>query len=86
MVDVDYRNRVDMDNLSYWLDDLIELNIECGNADDIQLIRKCFENEEWSTIVDKYNSDGSTWVCWWNDGVSRLQSSFNRQSYEPRKE
>ena len=37
----------------------------------ISYIRDIWNGEGWKSIVSKYHTEGSTWFCWWQDGVMK---------------
>ena len=54
------------------LNQLIQNAIDYPTDEDISFIRSLWDNESWESIVRKYNTEGSVWVCWWYDGVASL--------------
>jgi hypothetical protein len=48
----------------------------------IRRIRRCWQfdifgrgsrrGERWKSILRKFDTEGSTWVVWWNDGVTHF--------------
>ena len=65
---------------AYWLDMLIEKNIDKPNVGDIEYIRSLWDNEEWPSIVKKWNSIGSEWCVWWEDGIRAIVEKPHRHS------
>jgi redox-regulated HSP33 family molecular chaperone len=71
---------MDEEKTAYWLDMLIEKNIDKPNNDDIAFIRSLWDNEEWSSIVRKWNSIGSEYYVWWEDGIRTLEKCPHKHS------
>lgn len=55
------------DSLSNW----IYRTIEDKDPKDIEAIRSLWDNESWESIQDKLQTEGSTWIVWWYDGVKK---------------
>lgn len=38
-----------------------------------EYIRNLWDNESWQSIVEKAETEGSTWYVWWADGVRAME-------------
>ncbi len=54
------------------LSDDIEIALRTEDEELINEIRSYWDNESWESIVDKFNTEGSTWIVWWSDGVNQF--------------
>lgn len=63
-------NSEQFDTYSHFLAQDIELAVETENECLIKLIRTFWDNESWESIKSKFNTEDSTWIVWWNDGVN----------------
>lgn len=69
-------------SLHTWIDATIESDDEVSKA----AICTLWDGEEWDSIVEKANVEGSTWYVWWMDGVrtyKRLDQEGSNSSGEP---
>ena len=54
---------------SYFLSEWIADTIAEPSPESIAEIRKLWDNESWESIAEKFNTEGSVWVVWWQEGV-----------------
>lgn len=55
------------DSLAEW----IRCEILTQDKKSIEAIRSLWDNESWESIAEKFQTEGSTWIVWWNDGVNK---------------
>lgn len=60
----------EFDKASFCLSEDITIAIETQDDELIKSIRKYWDNESWNSIQRKFNTEGSTWYVWWQDGVN----------------
>lgn len=44
-----------------------------GKVSAHNLLKKCFE-DDWNTIKERFNTEGSVWYVWYMDGVRKFLS------------
>lgn len=69
----------EFESASYMLSQLIDEARTTHDRSLIRRIRRCWQfnafgqgnrrGERWSSILRKVDTEGSTWVVWWTDGV-----------------
>ncbi len=59
--DVQYYNH----SLGKW----IQETIDNPNPDCIEAICSLWDGESWESIVEKFQTEGATWIVWWQDGL-----------------
>ena len=59
----------EVDDYSYMLSQDIQLAIDTKDKKLISAIRKLWDNEPWESIVEKFQTEGSVWVVWFEDGL-----------------
>lgn len=62
----------EQEDAAYILYQDIELAARTGDPDAIAEIRALWDGEEWDTIVERSQAEGSTWYVWWMDGVNEF--------------
>jgi hypothetical protein len=45
----------------------------------IRRIRRLWDNESWASICKKADTEGSTWVVWWYDGLGALKRELENE-------
>ena len=70
------------DFYSFELSTFIQKTINDNNKDDINFIRQFWDNENWESIVRKYNTEGSVYYVWWMEGVRAYARYFYIQDNE----
>lgn len=65
----------DFQTCSDMLSDLIQENIDTPNEEQIEKIRSLWDGESWDSIIEKFQTEGSTWYVWWQDGVQAYAQS-----------
>jgi len=63
---------------SWWLARIINQAIQSKDNELIDYIRSLWHNESWDSIIQKFQTEGSTWVVWWNDGINALYAKENQ--------
>jgi hypothetical protein len=58
------------------LSDLIE-RAKAGDDNLVPFIRSLWDGESFEDIVEKVETEGSTWYVWWMDGVRAFMRSDN---------
>lgn len=53
-------------SLSVWIQDVIDEPSDAG----IAAIRALWDNESWESIVERFQTEGSTWAVWFSDGLN----------------
>jgi len=64
-----------MQEYDLWSDELATLVHQARKENDedlISFLRSLWENESWESIQKKLDTDDSTWIVWWLDGVKAL--------------
>lgn len=51
------------------LSKLIQSVIDSQEETQIAYIRGLWDNDPWEWIVQRFQTEGSTWYVWWMDGV-----------------
>jgi len=80
---VDTKNNGDVWNLecnteaiaSDELNFLVSMAIE-GNRKMQNYLRKLWDGEQWSSIKEKLNTEGSVWYVWYMDGVHKYMQEI----------
>ncbi len=65
-------NEYDFDIASHELSTLIQRARDTEDSNLIQFLSGIWDGESWSSILEKFDTEGSTWVVWWYDGVRQL--------------
>jgi len=47
-----------------------------GNTKARNIIKKCFDGDNWKTIKARMDTEGSTWYVWYMDGIRVLLSQL----------
>jgi hypothetical protein len=58
----------------------IEATIESPDPKSIKGICSLWDDESWEEIVERFNTEGSTWYVWWMDGVRAYMRIDKRES------
>lgn len=74
----------ELEDAAYILWQDIELAKKTGDPEAIKEIRALWDGEEWDTIVERSQVEGSTWYVWWMDGVNAFirRASSQRSAVE----
>ena len=56
-------------NACYELSSLIHHCLLTGERNLKRRLRHLWDNESWESIVEKFQTEGSVWYVWWQDGV-----------------
>jgi hypothetical protein len=70
----------DIEFLSMLLSADIDEAKETGDEELISDIRNLWDGESWESILEKYNTEGSTWYVWWSDGIFALAKQIEENA------
>lgn len=76
----------DEEYYSWSLRTWIDATIESGDEVSKKAICTLWDGEEWDSIVEKANVEGSVWYVWWMDGVrtyKRMDQEASNSSGAP---
>lgn len=65
-------------SLSTWISN----TIAAPDHNNIAAIRSLWDDESWENIVSRFQTEGSTWIVWWGDGV-REYAGKDQEDLEP---